>query len=143
MHRILHYPILIFSANSSQSNLLISPRKANGRAILSLRRNIKRHIRSQLCLLTRKLARTTRIALRSLNLNPQNVSLQLQDLILYFAILESSAGSSAGSSRSGNGIIETPSARLSVFGDLGGGGDDSEVRGGDAGEIVLVDLGEG
>jgi hypothetical protein len=55
---------------------------------LSLSGNIQLNIRSQLGLLLSQLSIKTRLSLRSLNLESQNVGLQLKNFVLYLADLE-------------------------------------------------------
>jgi hypothetical protein len=57
---------------------LIRPCETNRRARLPLCSYIQSHIGRQLRLLRTQLTRTSRLPLRSLNLDPQDVSLQLQ-----------------------------------------------------------------
>jgi hypothetical protein len=113
--------------------LLITPRKTNRRTRPTRRLLIQRHIIRQLRLLSRQLTLTPRIALRNLDLDPPHIRLQLQHLILDLAILECRPGGGFGAAGRGDGVVEAACAGFGGLGEFGGGGDDGEVGGGDAG----------
>jgi hypothetical protein len=75
--------------------------------------------------------------LRSLDLQPQHIRLQLQDLVFYLAVLQSRL---RGTSYAFEGIIKATCCYFGFLANFSGGGDDGEVGSGYRGEVGCVDL---
>lgn len=98
---------------------LIASRERDSSARLSLGGNIQRNIGRQLRLLRRQLTRASGIPLCDLNLDAQNIGLELENLVLYLAVLEGNAGGGLGA-RSGDGVVEAASCGFGGLGESGG-----------------------
>jgi hypothetical protein len=77
--------------------------------------------------LLRQLRRHAIIPLRQLDLQPQHIRLQLQDLILDLPNLQTRSGFGFCSACGGDGVVETAGFDFGVFSDLGGTADDLEI----------------
>lgn len=84
--------------------------------------------------------RSSVLALSSLNLSNHNLELQLQNLVLDLAVLESPAGSGLLTARRLDGLVEATGLGLGVFGRLASSLEDGEILGVDGAGIIQIDL---